>query len=53
MQDYNEHGAAGNAAAATAEKGQAVLNGAGRQLALLLQELSALPLSTIVDLPAS
>lgn len=53
MQDYNEHGAAGNAAAATAEKGQAVLDAAGAQLALMLQELSALPLSTIVDLPAS
>lgn len=53
MQDYNEHGAAGNAAAATADKGRVVLEAAGAQLALLLQELSALPLSTIVDLPAS
>ena len=53
MQDYNAHGAAGNAAAATAEKGRAVLDAAGRQLALLLQELSALPLSTLVDKPAS
>jgi creatinine amidohydrolase len=52
MQDYNEEGAAGNAAAATAEKGRVVLDAAGRQLALLLQELSALPLSTITDLPA-
>jgi creatinine amidohydrolase len=49
MQDYNTHGAAGNAAAATAEKGQAVLDAAGRQLALLLHELSALQLSTLVD----
>lgn len=52
MQDYSPHGAAGNAAAATAEKGRAVLDAAGRQLALLLQELSALPLSTLVDRPA-
>jgi hypothetical protein len=29
-----------------------VLDAAGVQLALMLQELSALPLSTIVDLPA-
>jgi creatinine amidohydrolase len=53
MQDYNVQGAAGNAAAATAEKGRVVLDAAGRQLALLLQELSALPLSTLVDRPAS
>jgi creatinine amidohydrolase len=52
MQDYNTQGAAGNAAAATAEKGRAVLDAAGAQLALLLQELSALPLSTLVDQPA-
>ena len=49
MQDYNAQGAAGNAAGATAEKGQAVLGAAGRQLALLLQEVSSLPLSTIAD----
>lgn len=53
MQDYNTQGAAGNAAAATAEKGRAVLDAAGGQLALLLQELSALPLSTLVDGPSS
>jgi creatinine amidohydrolase len=52
MQDYNAQGAAGNAAAATASKGQAVLDAAGHQLALLLQEISALPLSTLVDSPA-
>jgi creatinine amidohydrolase len=52
MQDYNAQGAAGNAAAATADKGRAVLDAAGRQLALLLQELSALPLSTLVDKPS-
>jgi creatinine amidohydrolase len=52
MQDYNAEGAAGNAAAATAEKGRAVLEAAGTQLALLLQELSSLPLATLVDLPS-
>ena len=51
MQDYNTHGAAGNAAGATPEKGRAVLDAAGAQLALLLQELSSLPLSTLVDKP--
>lgn len=39
MQDYNPHGAAGNAAAATAVKGQALLDAVGVQLAKLLQEL--------------
>ena len=52
MQDYNVQGAAGNAAAATPDKGRALLEAAGRQLALLLQELSALPLATLVDRPA-
>ena len=47
MQDYNAQGAAGNAAAATADKGRAVVEAAGRQLALLLQEMAALPLSTV------
>jgi creatinine amidohydrolase len=49
MQDYNTRGAAGNAAAAAAGKGQAVLASAGAKLAALLQEFSALPLSTLVD----
>ncbi len=52
MQDYNKQGAAGNAAAATADKGRALLSAAGRQLSLLLQELCSLPLSTLVDQPA-
>jgi creatinine amidohydrolase len=52
MQDYNPEGAAGNAAAATAAKGQALLQAAGRELAALLAEFSALPLSTLVDRPA-
>lgn len=47
MQDYNPEGAAGNAAAATAEKGRALLDAAGRQLALLLQEVARLPLDTV------
>jgi creatinine amidohydrolase len=49
MQDYNTRGAAGNAAAASAAKGRALLDAAGQQLALLLQEFSQLPLSTLVD----
>ena len=47
MQDYNPAGAAGNAAAATAAKGHAVINAAGLQLARLLQEVSSLPLSAL------
>jgi creatinine amidohydrolase len=47
MQDYNPQGAAGNASAATAAKGEALVNSAGEQLALLLKELVALPLSTV------
>jgi creatinine amidohydrolase len=39
MQDYNPHGAAGNAAAATADKGHALLASVGEQLAALLKEL--------------
>src|SRR5450830_1652375 len=51
MQDYNPAGAAGNAAAATADKGHALIDAAARQLALLLQEIAHLPLSTLVDKP--
>ena len=47
MQDYNPQGAAGNAAAATVAKGEALVQSAGEQLALLLKELVALPLSTV------
>ncbi|MDP9895833.1 creatinine amidohydrolase [Variovorax boronicumulans] len=46
MEDYNAEGAAGNAAAATAAKGQAVIDAAAHQLALLLAEVSCLPLDT-------
>jgi creatinine amidohydrolase len=51
MQDYNLQGAAGNAAAATAAKGHALLNAAGLQLANLLKEVSDLPLSTLKPAP--
>lgn len=49
MQDYNQHGAAGNAAAATAEKGQALLQASGRALAQLLKEIDQLPPDTLTD----
>lgn len=51
MQDYNPAGAVGNAAAATADKGRAVVGAAGRSLAQLLVELDQLPLSTLVAAP--
>lgn len=51
MQDYHPQGAVGNAAAATAEHGQALLDAAGRALATLLAELSSIPLSTLRDRP--
>ena len=47
MQDYHPAGAVGNAAAATAEKGRAVVGAAATQLAALLQELADLPLHTV------
>ena len=47
MQDYNPHGAVGNAAAATAEKGQALLGAMGRSLAQLLGEIDQLPADTL------
>ena len=47
MQDYNPHGAVGNAAAATAEKGQALLLAMGRSLAQLLAEIDQLPAGTL------
>ncbi|WP_312303173.1 creatininase family protein [Pulveribacter sp.] len=43
MQDYHPSGAVGNAAAATADKGRAVVEAAGQALAQMLQELCALP----------
>jgi creatinine amidohydrolase len=47
IQDYNPAGAVGNAAAATAAKGHALVEAASEQLACLLQELVDLPLSTL------
>lgn len=51
MQDYNPAGAVGNAAAATAEQGRAVLDAAGHALARLLAEIDRLPAQTLVDGP--
>jgi creatinine amidohydrolase len=53
MQDYNPAGAVGNAAAATAEKGRAVVDAAGRSLARLLAEFEQLPLGTLVPHPVA
>jgi creatinine amidohydrolase len=53
MEDYNPQGAAGNAAAATATRGQAVVDAAAEQLALLLAEVSRLPLDTANTGPLS
>ncbi len=47
MQDYNPHGAVGNAAAATAEKGHALLAAMGCSLARLLAEIDQLPADTL------
>jgi len=49
MQDYNPHGAVGNALAATAEKGEALLSAMGRSLAQLLAEIDQLPAGTLRD----
>jgi len=51
MQDYHPAGAVGNAAAATAEDGRAVVQAAGAQLMQLLSEISDLPASTLCDSP--
>ena len=51
MQDYNPEGAVGNAAAATAEKGQAMLEAAGRALASMLAEVHRLPLTIVKNRP--
>ncbi|MDB5743478.1 MAG: Creatininase [Polaromonas sp.] len=47
MQDYNPHGAVGNAAAATAQKGHALLGAMGRSLAQLLAQIDQLPADTL------
>jgi creatinine amidohydrolase len=49
IQDYNPHGAVGNAAAASEDKGRAVLDAAGRALARLLGEVHSLPLTVLTD----
>lgn len=46
-QDLNDSGAVGNAAAATAANGQALLDAAGRALAQLLTEIDRLPPDTL------
>jgi creatinine amidohydrolase len=47
MQDLNAWGAAGNATLASADKGRAVVNDAGQQLARLMAEVARLPLDTL------
>ena len=51
MQDYNLAGAVGNAANATAAKGQVMVNAAGRALADLLAEIDRLPPDTLHAFP--
>lgn len=46
IQDYNQAGAVGDAAAATVDKGRAVLDAAGRSLARLLAEIDSIPRAT-------
>ncbi len=46
-QDMHPSGACGDAASATAAKGEAFLENGGRQIALLLQEVAATPLSIL------
>jgi creatinine amidohydrolase len=49
MQDYNPAGAVGNAAAASADKGRALLDAAGLSLAKLLTEIDRLSPDTLVN----
>jgi creatinine amidohydrolase len=51
-QDYNPAGAVGDAANATAEKGQALVDAAGDALARLLAEADRLPADILLDRPA-
>jgi creatinine amidohydrolase len=51
MEDYNPEGAAGNAAAATADRGRQLVDVAAAQLAALLAEVSRLPLATAYTQP--
>lgn len=50
-QDLNPDGAAGDAAAATPDKGRALVAAAGRALAQLLADIDRLPLQTLRDGP--
>ena len=52
MQDLNAKGAAGNAAAATADKGRAAIDFAARRFAALLAEIDRMPLDTLIERPA-
>ena len=47
IEDYHASGAVGQADAATADKGRAVVQAAGAALAALLAEVAALPLETV------
>lgn len=47
MEDYHPSGAVGQADAATADKGRAVVQAAGAALVALLAEVAALPLDTV------
>jgi creatinine amidohydrolase len=49
MQDYNANGAVGNARAASADKGRAVVDAAGRSLARMLSEIDQLPADILSD----
>ena len=50
-QDYNPAGAVGDAASATAEKGQSMVDAAGLALARLLAEIDRLPADTLMPRP--
>jgi creatinine amidohydrolase len=52
-QDLNPTGAVGNASAATAEKGRAIIDFTAERLAQLLAEVARTPLTTLVDSPRS
>ena len=51
IEDYNPAGAAGNAAAATAERGAKMVQSAAQGLVALLGEIHDLPLSTVENKP--
>jgi creatinine amidohydrolase len=52
-QDLNPEGAIGNASAATADKGRAILDFVADRFARLLAELDRMPLAALVDKPAN